>query len=107
MCNIYVISQQALTLEPATNKAFLPLDLQICDSDSKVHSLTKLFRDGLGDGAKRYQQTISQSKVGIAADFMRRVYRASIKADYVATGDWLGTKELAPAALSLEMAVML
>ena len=89
-----VMGQQVLTLGLANDTQFVPLDNEIFISKTKVQPLSSEFKDGRSIVAKRYKQSLEQTKPEMVCNMIRRAIRAGIEADYFLADAWFATKPI-------------
>ena len=89
-----VMGQQVLTLGFASDTQFVPLDNEIFISKTKIQPLVNNFSDGRSIAAKRYKQSLTQTKPEMVCSMISRAIRAGIEADYFLADAWFGTKPI-------------
>jgi len=89
-----VMGQQILTLGFASDTQFVPLDNEIFISKTKIQPLVNDFSDGRSITAKRYKQSLTQTKPEMVCSMIRRAIRAGIEAEYFLADAWFGTKPI-------------
>lgn len=94
LTNRCVMGQQVLTLGFASDTQFVPLDNEIFISKTKVQPLVNDFRDGRSITAKRYRQSLAQTKPEMVCSMISRALRAGIEADYFLADAWFATKPI-------------
>ena len=87
-----VMGQQVLTFGYASDSQFVPLDNELFISQIKAQPLTNKFKDDRSIAAKRYKQSVIQTKPAMVADMVKRALRAGIEADYFLADSWFATK---------------
>jgi hypothetical protein len=89
-----VMGQQVLALGYASDTQFVPLDNEIFISKTKIQPLVNDFADGRSIAAKRYKQSLTQTKPEMVCSMISRAIRAGIEADYFLADAWFGTKPI-------------
>ena len=86
-----VKGQQVLTLGLATETTFLPLDQDLFISQQQIQPAQE-FKDERSVAAKRYQQSLTQTKPQLLAQALKRAVRNGFEADYLLADAWFGNK---------------
>ena len=87
-----VMGQQVLTLGYASDSQFVPLDNELFISQTKVQPLSSKFKDERSIAAKRYKQSMVQTKPAMVTDMVKRALGEGIEADYFLADSWFATK---------------
>ena len=87
-----VMGQQVLTFGYASDTQFVPLDNELFISQTKAQPLTSKFKDERSIAAKRYKQSVTQTKPAMVSSMVKRALRAGIEADYFLADSWFATK---------------
>ncbi len=72
------MGQQVLTLGLATDKAFLPLDMQLCVSKTRAMGLNRPYQDGRSVFARRYREATGQTKLEMLENMIKRALRVGV-----------------------------
>jgi len=94
LTNRCVMGQQVLTLGFASDTQFVPLDNEIFISKTKAQPLVNDFADGRSIAAKRYKQSLAQTKPEMVCSMISRATRAGIEADFFLADAWFATKPI-------------
>ncbi len=105
--NRHVMGQQVLTLGVATDKAFLPVDSQLCVSKTRAMGLKRPYQDGRSVVARRYREATEQTKLEMAANMITRALRVGLNATYLVADAWFGNRAMVRTALSHDLCPIL
>ncbi|WP_145964465.1 transposase [Parashewanella spongiae] len=102
-----VMGQQVLSFGYASDSQFVPLDNELFISQTKAQPLTRKFKDERSIVAKRYKQSVAQTKPAMVAGMVKRALGVGIEADYFLADSWFATKPIISMTLEHDLTAIL
>ncbi|WP_244935385.1 IS4 family transposase [Parashewanella spongiae] len=102
-----VMGQQVLSFGYASDSQFVPLDNELFISQTKAQPLTGKFKDERSIVAKRYKQSVAQTKPAMVAGMVKRALGVGIEADYFLADSWFATKPIISMTLEHDLTAIL